>query len=1259
MRTIRLGFAALALVTALTACHRSTSTATPRVLETAAEQVQKGTQQARTLAFAGFHALLVAGDATLAQQRFDDAIARDAGDVYALAGQSLMARRAGRPDRALVASLELAARAPTHPLAAVAARHVLDSVGTSRALDDDILRGVERALAAGATGEAAYLLRGARMSVAVVRGDAEARDAAMRQLGGVSEVSLVGPFSPFHVLAWDEQTPVSQSGSLAGPFTSAFGPLPVRTVRAPDGRMDLTGEPGQGDLYVQAFDADVTEPGLYVARTVSGTSHQVLVDGAPLMERRAWERATSTVTARAVQLPAGKHRFVVRQLKGGTSGLLTFALLRVDGRPSGVRFSAATGAAPAAWGGKVERSDATPGVFPTTEGLKTALHEEAGELLAVVLAVRDGLQRDADGARRLMASVDANTPALLWLRAEVASADRTVPSKVARGRATRDLESVLAKDPGNVAALLLRAELFLDEGQPTSAMDLLKTASEVAQPAGHPVFMLRARAALALEVEALAEESLAAALEAQPGLCEALTLQYSLARRRDAAARSDTLVASLEGCPGTVVRQAEHARARGDMETATKLYGELQARDPSSISLANTLAHLYVSKRRFDDATAVLQKLAAVWPRNAELVKRMADVREYAGQPAEALKLREKALAMAGDDLTLRRAEERAKTGRELLQAYAVDGREAIRAYEAEPVSGGSAAAFVLDAAAVRVYPDGSIVNRIHTVQKALEQSGVQEIAEVTVPRGAQVLALRTLKADGRVLEPENIEGKDTVSLPGVAVGDYVEVEYLLAEPPRGPAQPGFTASAFYFQIANQPNAWVTYTVVAPKGVGMKVDAHGMKVPEPKVDGDLEVFHFETRRVPPFIPEPDAPPSANEYLPFVIVGAGTTGNEALVKLYGDAFQERWLRTAEVDAFARKAAEGKSGLDAVKALHAAVMQRFSGRDASLSQTAASTVAQDRGSRLTVMKAGLDALGIPSRVVAVRTFNTDPSAYTFPQDALLPYAALRVEVPGTEPVWVDTSVRYGPFGELPELAMGGQEAWLLPEPGRPLQKVQTPPMKEVPGKEVKLALKLAEDGTLSGQGEETYSGFEAAQIAEAFNQLSAESRNQALQGAVARYFGGASLSSVKLEHQEQVGAPFVLRYEFTVPRFGRMEGGQRMALGPLTFPAQLGRRFVQLSTRRTPLYIDTTEASRTQVTLSMPKGWKLTDPQASLQAENAFGRFTRSEKQDGSTLSVTESLRVPRNRVMPDQYELFSGFTGDVDLIQTRELVLVKP
>ncbi len=105
---------------------------------------------------------------------------------------------------------------------------------------------------------------------------------------------------------------------------------------------------------------------------------------------------------------------------------------------------------------------------------------------------------------------------------------------------------------------------------------------------------------------------------------------------------------------------------------------------------------------------------------------------------------------------------ERAKTGKELLQDYAIDGKAAIAAYEAAPGEENSAAAYVLDAAAVQVFPDGTLVNRIHTIQKALEQGGIQDIAEVTIPTGAQVLALRTIKTDGTVLEPETIEGKDS-----------------------------------------------------------------------------------------------------------------------------------------------------------------------------------------------------------------------------------------------------------------------------------------------------------------------------------------------------------------------------------------------------------------------------------------------------------------------------------------------------------------
>src|SRR6185369_3316069 len=470
----------------------------------------------------------------------------------------------------------------------------------------------------------------------------------------------------------------------------------------------------------------------------------------------------------------------------------------------------------------------------------------------------------------------------------------------------------------------------------------------------------------------------------------------------------------------------------------------------------------------------------------------------------------------------------------------------------------------------------------------------------VQVPQGAQVLALRTLKADGTVLEPESLD-KDTVSLPGVGVGDSVELEYLLAHPSRRAASPGWTAGAFYFQVAATADDWASYAVLAPRGSGMIVDAHNMPAPTVKTEGQLDVLRTEVRNAPPLVPEPNAPPSGTEQLPFLVVGAGDTGPGGLLTATGDALSARAQRTFEVEAFAKAAAAGKSGIDAVRALHAAVMDRIPGRDAGLGLTAAGTLAQDRGSRLWLLKAALEAQGFPARVAMVRTFASDPNPYRFPNEALFPYACLRVDVPGHEPVWLDTVIRYGPFGLLPEQAANGLEAYLLPEPGRPLQAVKTPTQPPVGGREVKLDLRLTEDGTLSGDVLEVYSGFEAAQLAETLEGVSNEQRDQALQQALSRYF--------------------------------------------------------TVGTRRSPLFIDSTEQNVSHVTLKLPPGWRIDDPLKDGKLQSPFGLFTRDER-DAETFRVEETYRLNMARIPVSQYEAFAGFAGQVDLLQTRDLVALK-
>jgi hypothetical protein len=76
------------------------------------------------------------------------------------------------------------------------------------------------------------------------------------------------------------------------------------------------------------------------------------------------------------------------------------------------------------------------------------------------------------------------------------------------------------------------------------------------------------------------------------------------------------------------------------------------------------------------------------------------------------------------------------------------------------------------------------------TQAEAARSAAAARVAEVQVPQGAQVLALRTLKADGTVLEPESLD-KDTVSLPGVGVGDAAEPRPSPPLPsPRLPTKP-------------------------------------------------------------------------------------------------------------------------------------------------------------------------------------------------------------------------------------------------------------------------------------------------------------------------------------------------------------------------------------------------------------------------------------------------------------------------------------
>jgi formylglycine-generating enzyme required for sulfatase activity len=139
---------------------------------------------------------------------------------------------------------------------------------------------------------------------------------------------------------------------------------------------------------------------------------------------------------------------------------------------------------------------------------------------------------------------------------------------------------------------------------------------------------------------------------------------------------------------------------------------------------------------------------------------------------------------------------------------------------------------------------------------------------------------------------------------------------------------------------------------------------------------------------------------------------------------------------------------------------------------------------------------------------------------------------------------------------------------------------------------------------------------------------------------------------------VGAPVKVTYEFVARRFGRAEGAGRLIAASLTYPLMVGRRFLAVPTRITPLFIDSSESSSTKATLTLPAGWVLQSPVGEVKLSGPSGEYVRREVQTGNTVTVEEDFHLLQARVPTRQYEAFVQFAGEVDLVQQRDLLFEK-
>lgn len=1232
-------------------------------LEDAARAVESGSTDGDDLALAAWHAWLAKSDGEALRSLAERAVEADPASPWARLAQAEAARRDLDDAGEAKALLALLKRAPDHALAVVAAGRLADLAGTTVAIDEGIAAAVppllERPdLPVETRIRLALVLR----QLAVARGEDPAE--AVAAAGMVSEAALVGPFSAYQALEAGRPFP-PETGPVAATYEGApgVGAVSPRPMVLAGGSYSLEGEPWLGDVYYALSVAEVPADGDYAVRLFSprGSSTEVRLNGVPVLRRDVSDGSPlPRVAATAVELKKGRHLLAVKLVRGRDRGPWGVSLIPFDSRRPPVTFRAAVpgdapGPAPEAI---VADRDRGPTLALGADGrILGGLLAEAGAA-GLYAAALDALPRDVEGAKELLAGAVASLPRsapLYTLAADVALADPCLPGSLARARASTALEEALRRDPRYGRALVSSALLLREAGRYDDALGRIEEADGAA-PGRATVAVARAQIEATRGFDVLA---LAAAREAErreAGRCAAGAVVHDLSLRADAAADVEAAAAAYAPCAGGVDRRISLLRSRGQLEEALGLAEAALRRDPQGISEAYRVADLLLALGRPADGARTLAALEASWPRYAGLPRRRAELLEAAGDRAGAAAARERALSLEGGDLALRRLAARERGG-ELLADLARDGREAIRAFERSGKKFDTRAVVVLDHAAAEVYADGSAVQRIHSIVQVLDKRGIDEFAEVQLPPGAEVLVLRTVKRDGRLLEPESIAGKDSVSLPGLEVGDYVEAEYLVPVPARTPALPGWSLPAFFFRTPEDPLVESTYVVRADARAGLDLDLFDVEpVSRTEKDGWITVS-FRRTDVPAHVGEPRSP-GRDEFLPWAQVGAGA-GEEAIAAYLGDTLADDAAPTREIRTFAREAVRevpAEDGVARVRAVYDRVMETITGNGGGWGVPASHVLATTRGNRLVLLRAALAALGIESRFAVIRGFEENPRASRFPEVGRWSAVVLTAEV-GGKTLWLDPALRWAPFGEV-RPSLRGQPGFLLPAPGDDpsvVRRVTAPAPGESPlGRSVEVRLEVAENGDVRGEGVERHLGYDGARARNSLENLDADRRRQGIEASLARSFRGLVLDDLEVEAKGPPGSPVIIRYRFHAPGLARPLGDGRLGLEGF-FAADLGRKFLTRGVRETPLLVPEPERREITVHLALPAGTTLHRlPDAEVRSE--FGAWVRTVRPAVGGAEIREELSLERRRVLPEEYPAFARWVTAVDRGQATEAIV---
>ena len=927
-------------------------------------------------------------------------------------------------------------------------------------------------------------------------------------------------------------------------------------------------------------------------------------------------------SAFAVELAAGKHTVELRVGVQGPSAEL--ALLAIPASP--------------------------PTALPRPERAGAAMNELAGALAA-------NLVGDADGALRQVDRLLARPRFALGLAAaaRLSEMDFTRPVDVMRDKARSLWRQALAVDERLARVWLDLSGLEMQNDRPREAAANAERGRDLAS-SWWPAQLGLATALRAQGLERQADAALhagVALVEAGNGGCSMLERALYRKQDRDDIVAADRLAQTLERCDAQRGAPRAWARERGDLDgwLASLLRALPTSGEP--LWLRSEIADAHLARGELARAEEGLAELVTLAPRDTRALIRLADIQTARGRGDEAR-------ATLADALRRFPARPELRPPARLAglplpsDDFRVDGEQVVREFLASGRSYRAPAVVVLDRAVERAFPDGARLMLTHSITQVLSKDALEHVGEIHVPQGAEVLALRTRKADGTLREAEEIAGKPSISAPNLGVGDFVETETLEFKEPREPFAPGFVGERFYFQSFDAPLDRSEYVFVAPASMRLEVNRRGTPPPASESSGPdgTRVLTFVARARPQVFAERAAVPAV-EWMPSVRVSSGPR-----LAPWSRYVAERFARvprgSPEIRALAARIA-GQAGGEGARLPEAIVawVQEHIEPEADYTEPATATLAHDRGNRAGLIVALARSLGVPADLVLARSrFAVDAEA---PIEAaqLDDFREVLVRFPRPSgDCFVDPQLRRAPFGFL-HAGLAGTKAVVVGT----TQVIKTRSEVE-DGRKVTLRARLAADGSAEAAVTEELSGWPSVEWTELLERAGKD-RQKLRQGFEQQWLGtqfpGAELDTLVVEPS---AAGTRVRYTFKAQHLADRQDGV-LRLRPSFFRAQPGRRFATEPERKTTLVIGYDIPLDLDAEIVLPAGAKVLDVGQGGAVAAGPARFLEERRLDGHTLRLRRSSRLPLMRVAPADYQRVAALLRAVDPMEQAEIRIAAP